>query len=528
MRGVLGFVGFFVMAASAVFPARAAMPPMNFTVNLSENVTVDTTGGTPRIAVDVGGTTRYASYTAGTGTSALTFTYTATAGDVDLDGVSVSSPVDLNGGTITDTAGNPLSNLTFTPPNTANVKVNFPSLSMDFVTDADGRYTLNGTAYNDLPAFLTATGGTFTRNSVGTYYDVSGVLQTATANTPRFDYDPVTHSAKGILIEESRTNLLLRSSEFDNAAWSKGNVSVTANTITAPDGTMSAEKFISNATLGAHRVTVATTVTSGNVYTISLYAKSSELSRLLIAHNNEPNGFTTFNLSSVTAVNASAATSKINHIGNGWYYCTVTSTMTGTSRGVEIWLVDNSGATSYTGDGTSGIYIWGAQLEAGAFATSYIPTTTAAVTRSADDLSVPYAAWFDSTKGTWMADAYSSPNTGNGRVVGTNGAGASTFLSWNGVAGNNIINWNGTSGLTATVSPVGSSSVSAKMAMKWNTSGPSRSLVANGGAVTSDASLPVTGTSFNVGGTVYLDSWVRKIKYYPNDVTNTQLQLLTQ
>ena len=94
-----------------------------FTVNLSENVTVDTTDGTPRIAVDVGGITRYAAYTSGSGTNALVFTYAMVSGDVDLDGVALSSPISLNGGTIKDTAGNDAT-LTFTVPNTSGVIVN--------------------------------------------------------------------------------------------------------------------------------------------------------------------------------------------------------------------------------------------------------------------------------------------------------------------------------------------------------------------------------------------------------------------
>jgi hypothetical protein len=171
-------------------------------VTLSEAVTVT---GSPRLAVDVGGATRYATFTSGSGTNTLTFTYTTQAGDVDLDGIAVSAPIDLNGGTIKDGAGNDAS-LTFTLPTTSGIKVNYPSVGMDFVADADGRYTLNGTVYNDLPSFLTAAGGSFTRASVGTYFDSSGVMQTATNNTPRFDYDPVTHIAKGLLFEESRTN----------------------------------------------------------------------------------------------------------------------------------------------------------------------------------------------------------------------------------------------------------------------------------------------------------------------------------
>ena len=80
---------------------------------------------------------------------------------------------------------------------------------MDFIYDADGRYTLNGTAYNDLTSSLGASGGTFSRASIGTYFDSSGTLQTASSGTPIcFDHDPITHAPKGILIEEARTNLL--------------------------------------------------------------------------------------------------------------------------------------------------------------------------------------------------------------------------------------------------------------------------------------------------------------------------------
>lgn len=185
-------------------PADAAIN-IPITVNLSE--TVDVTG-TPHIPVDVGGISRYASYTSGTGTNTLTFTLGPQPGDVDLDGVTVSSPIDLNGGSIKDTKGNDAT-LTFTPPNTTNVKVNYPSLSMDFIADSDGRYTLNGTVHNDLGSFLTATGGSFTRSSTATYFDSSGQLQTAAADTPRFDYHPITHQAKGILIEDTQTNSIV-------------------------------------------------------------------------------------------------------------------------------------------------------------------------------------------------------------------------------------------------------------------------------------------------------------------------------
>lgn len=118
VRGVILFV-FLSLCVFFSLPAHAATS-IPFTINLSENVTVT---GTPRIQLDVGGVTRYANYTSGSGTNALVFTYTMVSGDVDNDGVVLSSPIQLNGGTIKDAAGNNAT-LTFTVPNTSNVRVN--------------------------------------------------------------------------------------------------------------------------------------------------------------------------------------------------------------------------------------------------------------------------------------------------------------------------------------------------------------------------------------------------------------------
>ena len=191
-----------------------------FTVTMSEAVNIT---GSPRLVLDVDGTTRYATYTSGSGSSSLTFTYNATIGDIDLDGIGIASTsLDLNGGTVTDLNGNAISNLTFIPPaNMASVKISYPSLSMNFVYNSDGRYTLNGTAYNDLTSLLTAAGGSFTRASTATYYNSSGVLSIAASGAPRFDYDPSTLVSKGLLIEENSSNKLQYSEDFSNAMWQK-------------------------------------------------------------------------------------------------------------------------------------------------------------------------------------------------------------------------------------------------------------------------------------------------------------------
>ncbi len=489
-----------------------------FTISTSETVNVT---GTPRIAVDVGGVTRYATYTSGTGTSSLTFTYTMVAGDVDLDGVTLTSPMQLNGGTIKDLNGNDAT-LTFTVPNTSNVKVNYPSLGMDFVADADGRYTLNGTVYNDLTSFLSAAGGTFTRASIGTYYDASGTLQTAASGTPRFDYDPVTHVAKGILIEESRTNLLIRSSEFDNATWVKSAIGtgsvpiVTPNFGLAPDGTMSADRVqlaLNGGTTTADQSYMGCSPTwvAGNSYYLSIWMKTNDGSTKIIRMdaNGMPGGNVT--------------------VTGDWQRFTLSLGVLDTpARPITMPRLRGAQGTSDSAD----LLIWGAQLERGALATSYIPTTAATATRQADDLIIPYGGWFVQASGTWNAEAYSSLNPNNGRIVGVS-ANSTNYLGYSGVSGATLETWDGSLNRTTAISPVASSSVYGKYAMNWSNGSMLRSIVSNNGAVSSGAiGLAYAGTAFAVGSNGisgnWIDSSIRKIKYYPARVTDAQLQLLTQ
>jgi len=522
-----------ICTAIAIFllssPAFAATN-VPFTIAMSEAVNVT---GSPRIAVDVGGVTRYATYASGTGTSSLTFTYAAQAGDVDLDGVTLSSPIDLNGGTITDLNGNPETNLTFTVPNTSGIKIDYPSLSMDFIADADGRYTLNGTAYNDLPAFLSATGGTFARNSVATYYDSTGTLQTAAANQPRFDHDPVTLQPKGILIEESRMNYVVNS-EFQGASVgvSPTNITITGGgpgvsaSVTAV-GILNGEKYL--------EVTFSGTNSSG----------SSIFPNIALASN-------------VPAVQGQTWTQRvhtISHTGTGPGFSMEMAELTSSNGGLNYYyspLVSNTYqrhtrtlmnancakirflilATVPAGQSINRVLrISVPQLEQGAFPTSYIPTTSAAVTRDKDVLSVPHTSWFDTNQGSWYAQAHASPNPGNGRIIGTN-VGATNFIGWSNTTGSTVESWNGTNNLTALVSPAASSTTTAKLALSYNNTSPARSLVANGGSVSTSATSVTTGSTVFLGSTnginSLLNSTISNVKYYPARISDTQLQLLTQ
>lgn len=237
---------------------------------------------------------------------------------------------------------------------------------------------------------------TFTRASTATYIDRYGVLKTASVDEPRFEKE-------GYLNEGASTNVLIYSEQFDNASWAKSNATIATNTTdtTDPYSTNLADKLIENTATTPHGVSTTSgeLYTSGTAYTLSIFAKANTRNYIgLIFWENtafEADRIAaTFNLTTgtVDAVTDTSPNAKIVHIGNGWYRCSITATAsaTGTYEASRVYMNSTASTTyAYTGDGISSLYIFGAQLEALPFATSYIPTTTAAVTRAKDNLTVP-------------------------------------------------------------------------------------------------------------------------------------------
>jgi hypothetical protein len=271
------------------------------------------------------------------------------------------------------------------------------------------------------PTAYTATGG----SPIVKYQPT---LQTAASGEARFDHDPVTGESKGLLIEEARTNNLTYSEQIDNSDWTKSGAYVTANTMIAPDGTQTADKLSENTANSSHDLRQTFTGSPSTVYTYSFYAKAGERSEItFFAALSSGSAGGSFNLATGVATSA-----YMYPVGNGWYRCYVPIATASSGGALNMILILNNGsASSYTGDGYSGLYFWGLQLELGSFPTSYIPTSGSTVTRSLDSAEITgtsFTAWFgheatsyvELSSPAWEVDdfdmAYISDGTTNNRI----------------------------------------------------------------------------------------------------------------
>lgn len=220
---------------------------------------------------------------------------------------------------------------------------------------------------------------TFSRASAAAWINSASILVLAAAGDPRFDRWPVTGLPRGLLIEPARTNLLLQSAAFDTASWTKLNATVTANAVAAPDGATAADTLAETTATGTHEVSQAAG-TVGAADTLSVFAKAGTRSWIALQLGT---AIAYFNVSTGALGSVTGGTATITAMGSGWYRCTL-SVASRASTVNKILLASASGTSSYTGVATNNAYIWGAQLETGSTATSYIATAAATAARAAD------------------------------------------------------------------------------------------------------------------------------------------------
>jgi hypothetical protein len=386
-------------------------------------------------------------------------------------------------------------------------------------------------------------------STVGEYIPTTSTINSA----PRFDHNPTTGESLGLLVEEQRTNLCPQSEDF-SANQASDNVSISANQIAAPDGTVAAD-LVTSTLAGSSNTCwvqqIASIAASASTYTSSFYAKQgtspSVTLNVAFTGGTYTEIFVRFDFStksvSIGGGGAGAATAGYQQLQNGWFriWAAFPNNNTGTAITHRIYT-RSEGATNVVGDS---VYLWGRMTEAGAFPTSYIPTTTATATRSADVASITganFSPWYRQDEGTVFAETqlatnrnYSgtfrhlmqaTPASNNDSAVGlfVNSANQFSLQVRNNNANQAVIDTGTNSGLThrvAGVYKVDDFAISAN--------GGSAAVDISGSAPTTTAISQMTIGGVRDGNTLgILNGTIRRLTYWPQRLPNSTLQQITQ
>ena len=397
-----------------------------------------------------------------------------------------------------------------------------PALDLDWATD------------RSLPAAYGPT-PSFSRASTGTYFTSSGVLSSAAINAPRFNhvYNGSSWVSKGLLIEEQRTNTATYSEDFSNASWIKTTATISANLAAAPDGTTTADLCYPTST-GTYRGFYRSF--SSAAVSMSIFAKSSGKTAFAFIASDGNTVGASFNLATGTVSNVfSGHTASIENCGDGWYRCKMAATTTA----MQVFIQDAQGSSvTVTTNSTDGVLFWGAQIELGAFPNSYIPTTTAAVTRSADVCQITgtdFSGFWNASEGSLVVqyDRHNVP-TSNGVLFAASKVSSplqNLIYNFASSGNENLSVYNGNiEQATFAIGSIPSVGTSAKIGFCYKVNDFAGTL--NGSAVVADTSGSVTaveqiGIGYIHGTTANFNGHISRLSYYPTRLTNAKLQELS-
>ena len=438
--------------------------------------------------------------------------------------------------------------LTFAVAATAAVQVIFQlnnAATFSFANGLQANWTALGTEtllvygaqleQRSAPTVYTAT----TATAVNTY---TPTLQTAAINAPRFDYNPTTRESLGLLLEQASTNLALYSSDYTNAAWVKGNCTITASADISPDGTQNASLMVLNTTNGGHSAYQVVTLTAVP-YTLSFYAKyyGQQYIQWFVNTGSVYCNYDLINGVTGTASGSGSPVGSIQNVGNGWYRCSMTFTPTAGANPLQIFASNSLTATaspSFAGNGFNGYLVWGAQVEAAPSATSYIATTSAAQTRTTDAASMTgtnFSSWYNYSGGTVYVEAATGNPTAavNPSSFTLSDANITTsnciHVYYNALSVNTLARVNGVTLQLLGVNLPAATVANTFYKTAWYFSGAGNGISSAGQTATTYATAIVAPAinqlTFNALNA--FNGRIKKFAYYPLPLTNTQIQSLS-
>ena len=384
-------------------------------------------------------------------------------------------------------------------------------------------------AYNDENNNFKPLPFDFTRASSATRVNKQGLVEVVPSGKPRIDF---TDNTSGhLLLEPSRTNNLPYAEQFDNAAWSKGNSTVTANQAISPDGSQTAD-LLQLTSAGGN---VFDGVGGSGDYAFSVFAKYVDAQFIRLRSTGSYAYFDIQNGSVGSTINVSST--KIEDYGNGWYRCTVVGNNTNSLA--QIFVSDTDGSNT----GTGSVYIWGAMFEAGSYATSYIPTEGSSVTRVVETANgAGNDSIFSEAEGVLYVESEALANDETSRVIASISNGSSNLnrvvLQYtNNVGGNQVVAFAQTASGYSSVHTrsITNALTFNKFAVVYNDSTNNFDLWVNGTKL-GDGSFNYSFTANALSKIQFADGnttnnpfygKIKDIKVYNTALTDTELQNLT-
>jgi hypothetical protein len=386
---------------------------------------------------------------------------------------------------------------------------------------------------------------TFARDSIGTYFDRNSLLKTATANQARFDHNPATKQSLGLLIEEPSTNYTIQSNDI-SLNTTNLNATVTGNNAVSPEGMSNAGTVLATAGNAQHGVQKSSNnLPASTTCTLSAFVKAGTHRYTRIDTANVGNWSTNAGMAvDLLTGQIIAGSGSVQDVGNGWYRISiqgVTNSNAGVSRGVWVWAAGSDGNSTFNAVGTETILVYGLQIEALPFVTSYIPTGAASVTRQTDSaimFNANVRQWFREDEGTFFTVGVFNVTLPAGNFGSVWDAwafsGAQFKLIYNptNVAGFYVINFGvAVADLSSTASGAYIPSIRYRHAASYRYADYAQAINGTVTSNTNSSVMPANITRFYIGsngGSVRGSQTIEQIRYFSSKIPNAELQTLTR